>query len=150
MQSHSAVRFGSALSVLALSFLAASPRMPARSSGVSAQGSPAAAQEVTVALTTDPSPAHKGTNTVRVNLTDSKGQPVVGAEVTVTFLMAAMPTMNMPEVKAVIKGADKGAGTYEGKAELSSGGTWQVTVTASKAGQTIATKKLTIKATGGM
>jgi hypothetical protein len=60
-----------------------------------------------------------------------------------------MPAMNMPEMKTVIKGADKGGGIYEGKGDLGSGGTWQVTVTAQQGGKTIATKKLAIKATGG-
>jgi hypothetical protein len=69
--------------------------------------------------------------------------------VTVTFFMEAMPAMNMPEMKTVIKVADKGRGMYEGKGDLGSGGIWQVTVTAQQGGQTIATKKLAVKATGG-
>jgi nitrogen fixation protein FixH len=103
-----------------------------------------------IALTTDPSPAHKGSNTIRVKLTDPAGKPIVGAQVTVTFFMAAMPAMNMPEMKTVIGGADKGGGMYEGKGDLGSGGIWQVTVTAQQNGQTIATKKMTVKASGGM
>jgi hypothetical protein len=39
---------------------------------------------------------------------------------------------------------------YEGKGDLSSGGTWQVTVRAQQNGQTIANKQLTLNATGGM
>jgi|SRR5579863_3915195 len=63
-----------------------------------------------VELTTVPSPAQKRSNIVRVELTDSEGKPISGAEVTMSFLMAAMPSMNMPEMKTVIKGMDKGAG----------------------------------------
>jgi nitrogen fixation protein FixH len=101
-------------------------------------------------LTTDPSPAQKGSNTIRVKLTDLAGKPIAGAQVTVTFFMAAMPAMNMPEMKTVIKGADKGGGMYEGKGMLGSGGIWEVTITAQQNGQTIAAKKLTVKATGGV
>jgi Cu(I)/Ag(I) efflux system membrane fusion protein/cobalt-zinc-cadmium efflux system membrane fusion protein len=114
-----------------------------------AQNSPAA-QKILVTLSTEPSPAQKGSNSVRVKLTDSEGRPVTGAEVTVTFFMPAMPAMNMAAMKTVIKGADKGGGMYEGKGDLASGGIWHVTITARENGQVIATKKLTVKATGGM
>src|SRR5256884_4432347 len=43
-----------------------------------------------VELTTDPSPAQKGSNTIRVKLTDPAGKPIAGAQVTATFFMAAM------------------------------------------------------------
>ena len=115
-----------------------------------AQDKPSGTQaSAKVVLTTVPSPAQKGTNTVRVKLTDPAGKGIPGAEVTVTFFMAAMPTMNMPEMKTVIKGTDKGSGMYEGKGDLGSGGMWQVTVTAQRDGKTIVTKKLTVTATAG-
>jgi Cu(I)/Ag(I) efflux system membrane fusion protein/cobalt-zinc-cadmium efflux system membrane fusion protein len=110
---------------------------------------PAQAQ-ATVELTTDPSPPHKGSNTVRVKLTSQNGQPVTGAQVTVTFFMAGMPAMGMSAMKTVISASDKGAGMYEGKGDLGSGGTWQVTITAMQNGQAIASKQLTVNATGGM
>jgi len=87
---------------------------------------------------------------VKVKLTDSEGKPISGAEVTLTFFMAAMPSMNRPEMKTVIKGADKSDGVYEGKGDLGSAGMWEVTATAQQNGKTIVTKKLTVKATGGM
>jgi len=110
-------------------------------------GTPAKAK---IELTTTPSPAQKGSNTVRVKLTDPEGKPISGADVSVTFFMAAMPSMNMPKMKTVIKGMDKGGGMYEGEGGLGSAGMWEVTVTAKQSGQTIAIKKLTVKATGGM
>ncbi len=45
---------------------------------------------------------------------------------------------------------DKGNGVYEGSGSLSSGGTYQVTISAQKNGQVIATKQLRVNATGGM
>lgn len=150
MKSSIAARVFSVLSLLVISILLVLAEMGFHSSVARAQDKPSAPQaKATVDLTTDPSPAQKGSNMVRVKLTDPAGKPITGAQVTVTFFMEAMPAMNMPEMKTVIKGADKGRGMYEGKGELGSGGIWQVTVTAQHGGQTIATKKLAVKATGG-
>jgi Cu(I)/Ag(I) efflux system membrane fusion protein/cobalt-zinc-cadmium efflux system membrane fusion protein len=85
-----------------------------------------------------------------VKLTGQDGKPITGANVTVTFFMAAMPAMGMAAMKTVINATDKGGGMYEGKGDLSSGGTWQVTVIAQQNGQPIANKQLTLNATGGM
>ncbi|MFZ1976281.1 MAG: FixH family protein [Candidatus Acidiferrales bacterium] len=139
----------SVLSHLAISFLLVGAGIVLNTSPASAQNG-VSVPKIAVTLTTEPSPAHKGGNRVRVKLTDSAGQPVTGAEVTVTFFMPAMPAMNMAAMKTVIKGADKGGGMYEGKGDLASGGIWHVTVTARQNGQVIAAKKLTVKATGGM
>ena len=110
----------------------------------------APATQANVELTTDPSPPHKGSNTVRVKLTDQGGKPIAGAQVTITFFMPAMPAMGMAAMKTTINAGDMGNGIYEGKGELGSGGTWQVTITAIGNGQTIAAKQLTLNATGGM
>jgi len=58
--------------------------------------------------------------------------------------------MGMSAMKTVINASDKGGGMYEGQGELGSGGTWQVTVAATQKGQTIASKHVTLNATGGM
>ncbi len=151
MSSRFAANVFSGLSVLAVLTPLGAFELRAQSSPVSTQNKPSEAQQkAKVELTTDPSPAQKGSNTVQVKLTDPEGKPISGAEVTVTFFMAAMPSMNMPEMKTAIKGTDKGGGMYEGKSDLGSAGMWQVTVTAKQNGQTIANKKLTVKATGGM
>jgi nitrogen fixation protein FixH len=143
-----AVRVRLVLSVASMAILLLGTEM---SHSLVARAQDNATQKKTaIAVTTDPSPAQKGSNTLRVKLTDPAGKPIAGAQVTVTFFMEAMPTMNMPEMKTVIKGADKGGGMYEGKGDLGSGGMWQVTVTAQQHGQIIATKKLTVKATGGV
>ena len=101
-------------------------------------------------LTSDPSPPHKGSNVFRVKLTDSSGAPMSGAEVSVTFFMAAMPAMGMAAMRTPVTLSEKGAGMYEGSGQLGSGGTWQVTIVARKDGQTIATKQISVNATGGM
>jgi RND family efflux transporter MFP subunit len=108
------------------------------------------APQVNVELTTDPSPPRKGGNTIRVKLAEAGGAPISGAEVSVTFYMPAMPAMGMAAMRTPVSLADKGDGLYEGSAQLDSGGTWQVTIIAKKNGQTVASKQLSVNATGGM
>src|SRR5579885_2274573 len=107
-------------------------------------------QSVNVEFTTEPSPPRKGGNTFGVRLTEASGQPITGAQVTVTFFMPAMPAMGMAAMKTTATLNDKGGGRYEGAGELGSGGTWQFTVTAQKNGQALANKQMNISATGGM
>ena len=107
-------------------------------------------EQVQIAFTTQPSPPKKGDNTVRVKLTGNDGKPVDGAQVSVTFFMPAMPAMGMAAEHASAMLADKGDGSYEGPVQLASGGTWQVTITARLNNQTIATRQLSVDATGGM
>ena len=63
--------------------------------GVGSNAPAANAPQAKIDFTTDPNPPAKGANTFRVRLTDAGGTPVSGAEVTVTFFMAAMPAMGM-------------------------------------------------------
>ena len=107
-------------------------------------------QQANAELTTDPDPPHKGNNTFRVKLTAGDGKPISGAQVTVTFFMAAMPGMGMAEIKTPVSLNDKGNGMYESRGELGSGGTWQVTIVARQNGQVVVNRQMTISATGGM
>jgi len=101
-------------------------------------------------LTSDPDPPHKGGNIFRVKLTTIDGKPINGVQVTVTFFMPAMPAMGMAEMKTPVNLDDKGNGIYEGRGELGSGGSWQVTIAANQNGRLLLTKQLTVSATGGM
>jgi len=74
----------------------------------------------------------------------------MGAEVSVTFYMAAMPAMGMAAMTTTVKLNGTDGGAYQGTGSLQSGGTWQVTVSAQKDGQRIGTKQLSVNATGGM
>jgi RND family efflux transporter MFP subunit len=103
-----------------------------------------------IEFTTDPSPPHKGGNTLRVKLSDANGKPLTGAQVTVTFFMPAMPAMGMAAMRTTANLDDKGSGLYEGRGELGSGGTWQVSIAATQNGQTLASKQMSVSATGGM
>jgi Cu(I)/Ag(I) efflux system membrane fusion protein/cobalt-zinc-cadmium efflux system membrane fusion protein len=96
-----------------------------------------------------PPTPYTGKNTFRVKLTDSGGSPVSGAQVTLTFFMPAMPAMGMAAMRDVFTLSDKGGGLYEGPGNIKMFGTWQVTVLATKNGQTIAEKHLSVMAEGG-
>ena len=75
---------------------------------------------------------------------------ITGAQVTVTYFMPAMPAMGMAAMRTQVSLAEKGNGLYEGAGQLDSGGTWQVTIVAKKNGQIVASKQLSVNATGGM
>ena len=125
------------------------PPPPGAGSNAPPSNAPAAAQ-ATIDFTTDPNPPQKGSNVFRVKLTGANGSPTIGAEVTVRFYMAAMPAMGMAAMNTTTKLTEKGGGMYEGSGSLGSGGTWQVTISAQKNGQVVATKQLSVNATGGM
>ena len=120
--------------------------------GVSASAGQPQAQgpSVTADLSTNPSPPGRGKNTLTVILKDGTGKPLVGAQVAVTFYMAAMPSMGMAALKAQANLTEEGNGSYTGSIDLQSGGTWQVTVAATKEGQAIAGKQLNMSVSGPM
>jgi hypothetical protein len=119
---------------------------PPGTSSASASNAP----QGNVELSSDPATPRKGSNVFRVKLTDASRVPISGAEVSVTFFMPAMPAMGMASMRVPVALSDKGNGLYEGPGQLESGGTWQVTILAKKSGQLIATKQLSVNATGGM
>ncbi len=123
---------------------------PPGAGAAAAMNAPANVAQGNIELSTDPTPPRKGSNVLRVKLTSPNGTPISGAQVNVTFFMAAMPAMGMAAMKNSVDLTDKGGGMYEGKGDLGSGGTWQVTVTARQNGTVIASKQLTVNATGGM
>jgi RND family efflux transporter MFP subunit len=123
---------------------------PPGAGGAAAMNVPGSATQSNVELTTDPSPPRKGSNLFRVKLTGANGSPIGGAQVNVTFFMPAMPSMGMAAMKTSVDLTDRGGGKYEGKGDLGSGGTWQVSITARQNGTVTASKQLTLNATGGM
>jgi RND family efflux transporter MFP subunit len=125
------------------------PPAPGAGGSSPTANAPAAAQ-ANIEFTTDPNPPQKGSNILRVKLTGADGTPSTGADVSVTFYMAAMPAMGMAAMNTTAKLIDKGNGMYEGSGSLGSGGTYQVTISAQKNGQTIATKQSRVNVTGGM
>lgn len=123
-----------------------SPLPPSTASG----SGPSAAQPAQIDFNTEPSPPRKGADTIRVRLTGPDGKPVTGAQVTASFLMPAMPAMGMGAMRVTAPLTDQGQGIYAGTAQLGAGGSWQVTVVATRNGQTLATKQFSVSAAGGM
>jgi len=115
---------------------------PPEESAASATNSPATSVATQVQFSSQPVAPHKGSNQYRIKLTSADGSPVTGAQVSVRSYMAGMPEMGMAAMNVVTSLNEKGGGIYEGQANLDSDGTWQLTVTAIKAGAVLVTKKL--------
>jgi RND family efflux transporter MFP subunit len=78
-------------------------------------------------------------NPFHVNLTDASGKPIADAHVTVTLIMPAMPSMNMPEMKNSFELPWMSARQmYVGKGQPPMAGTWTVLVEATENGSAIA------------
>ncbi|HYR78586.1 MAG TPA: efflux RND transporter periplasmic adaptor subunit, partial [Candidatus Dormibacteraeota bacterium] len=120
--------------------------------GVDANAGRPSAQppEASIEFISDPNPLARGHDKAIVTLRDSKGAPISGAQVTLSFYMAAMPAMGMAAMRAQGTGQEQGNGKYVASIELPSGGTWSLTITASKDGHTIATKEMNVSASGSM
>jgi Cu(I)/Ag(I) efflux system membrane fusion protein/cobalt-zinc-cadmium efflux system membrane fusion protein len=108
------------------------------------------ASSATIEMTSDPNPPARGKNRLRLTLKDAAGKPIAGAQVSVTFYMAAMPSMGMAAMRAQAAATDQGNGVYAADMELQSGGSWQVTITAAKDGRTLATKQFNSSVSGSM
>ncbi len=113
-------------------------------------GATASAASGTVKVTTNPSPPHKGSNEVLVTVGDAAGRPVRDAQVSVVFFMPAMPAMGMSAMRVEGKATPGKNGLYAATVNLESGGTWNVTVTANENGREIASRQLSMMATGAM
>jgi RND family efflux transporter MFP subunit len=136
----------SQLQAAAGAFVPPPPGVGANAVGPTAETIP----EASIEFTSDPNPMVRGHNKVIVTLRDSKGAPISGAQVTVSFYMAAMPAMGMAAMRAQGTADDQGNGTYAANIELPSGGTWSLTITATKQGRPIATKQMDVSASGSM
>lgn len=101
-------------------------------------------------ITTKPSPPHKGGNEVLITVRDSSGGSVTDANVSVVFFMPAMPVMGMSAMRVEANAKPAENGVYVAAVNLENGGTWSVMVVATRAGRQIASKQLSISATGGM
>jgi hypothetical protein len=136
----------SQLQAAAGAFVPPPPGVGANAAGQSGETVPQASIE----FSSDPKPLVRGHNKVIVTLRDSKGAPISGAQVTVSFYMAAMPAMGMAAMRAQGTAVDQGNGAYATDIELPSGGTWGLTITASKGGQPIASKQVNVSVSGSM
>jgi membrane fusion protein, copper/silver efflux system len=110
----------------------------------------AAAPSAAIEVSTDPDPLRKGDNQVRVTLRDPSGRPIGGAAVSVAMFMAAMPSMGMSSMKVATSAKEIEAGVYTARIAIPSGGSWQMTVTASEGATVLAHRQLSISVVGEM
>ena len=77
-------------------------------------------------------------NMFHVSVLDANGKAIPDAEVTVTLVMPAMPSMRMPEMRNSFK-LPFVQGMYMGKGNIGMAGPWNVSVETKRNGQVIAT-----------
>jgi Cu(I)/Ag(I) efflux system membrane fusion protein/cobalt-zinc-cadmium efflux system membrane fusion protein len=99
-----------------------------------------------ITLRSQPDPPKAGENQLEVTVKDPMGKPVDGADVTVQFFMAAMPTMGMPAMRNEVKLPPAGGGVYRGTGQVMTPGQWETTVTVTRGGQRLGSKQLTLSA----
>lgn len=100
---------------------------------------------LTLAFSTDPTPARMGENRIQVTVADQNGKPVTNAKVQLTFTMP-MPGM----IPATVPMAAGKSGTYEAKVNLGMAGQWDLTVTIQRSGQPDVKETISVIAGGGM
>ena len=118
---------------------------PAPASQPAAPGE-ASTGDLNIAFTVDPNPPRSGDNSIEVKVTDRNGAPVTDATVKAEFMMPAMPSMNMPAMRADTMLAHLSDGRYAGAAQLSMAGTWTTTISVTRPGQAPVTKRLSLNA----
>lgn len=105
-----------------------------------------AAPALDITFRTEPDPPHAGEDSFLVAVKDAAGQPIADGDVTVLLFMPAMPSMNMPAQRSETKLLSAGGGLYRGTGQVMTSGTWDVTVTVTKAGQQLATRRFSVAA----
>jgi len=101
-------------------------------------------ETLAVTFRAQPDPPRTGENTFEVTVRDAAGQPVTDADVTVTFFMAAMPSMNMPAMRNQTKLPQSGGGVYRGSGQVIMAGRWDVTVDVSRGGQRLGSQSFPV------
>jgi hypothetical protein len=127
----------------ACSKLASTTQTPGKESAAVASATPVAAGEVDITFTSDPTTPTTGDNAFEVRVMQA-GRLVNDAEVSVEFVMPPMPQMKMPEMRTKTPLSPAGNGLYRGKGQVMMAGTWHVTLTATRNGQPLGSKTLTV------
>ena len=80
-----------------------------------------------------------------VQLMDASGKVIIDAQVKVTLVMPAMPSMNMPEMRATADLSWNGKG-YSGTINVPTAGSWTTTIEAPRGGQLLASQHVRLTA----
>ena len=103
--------------------------------------------KITFAVEPDP-PKGAAENTFRVTVVDANGKPVEGAQVKVTLVMPAMPSMSMPEMRSSFELPwMAGHNLYMGRGTIAMAGPWTVMVEVRKDGKLIGSYRTRVSAT---
>ncbi len=84
-------------------------------------------------------------NTIHVTLTDPSGKPVSDAQVRLTFIMPAMPAMNMAEMRNTAELKWTGS-EYTGPIQIMMAGGWNVAIEARRGNELLATAQAHVNA----
>ncbi len=117
----------------------------AEPAAASAPAASAPAGNVSVEFKSEPDPPKMGENTFDV-MVMSGGQPVTDADVSVEFFMAAMPSMNMAEMRNTVALKHEGNGRYRGTGNVMMAGSWDATVSVKRGDQVIGSQKFPVTA----
>jgi hypothetical protein len=128
------------IAVTALCVTTASP------AAAQAKPKPQAAKAGLDIMLMQPKDVKTGDNKFEVMVKGADGKPLSGADVSVLFVMPAMPAMKMAEMRNEVKLKPSGPGTYTGPGNVMMAGTWNVTVSVKQGGKEIGQKKLTLTA----
>jgi hypothetical protein len=93
----------------------------------------------------NPAEPRIGENTFEVVVMQGS-QPVADADVSLELFMAAMPSMNMPEMRVNVPLTAAGEGRYRGTGSVSMGGAWDANVMVMRGGQHLGDRTITIVA----
>jgi len=96
----------------------------------------AAVGPVVLAMENGATPPVTGSNSITVSVKETDGMPIDDATVTGDLFMPVMESMGHTAVPF----KPDGNGRYTGQGNLSMAGAWQITVTVTRAGQTLATR----------
>jgi nitrogen fixation protein FixH len=93
-----------------------------------------------------PTAVKAGNDQFEVMVNGADGKPVADADVSVLFVMPAMPAMKMAEMRNEVKLKPAGPGTYAGSGNVMMAGKWNFTVSVKQGGKELGQKKLTLTA----
>ena len=93
-----------------------------------------------------PKDVKTGDNQFEVMVKGADGKSVSGADVSVLFVMPAMPAMKMPEMRNEVKLKPSSPGMYTGTGNVMMAGKWNVTVSVKQGGKELGHKTLTLTA----
>jgi RND family efflux transporter MFP subunit len=108
-----------------------------------AQAPPAPAADIR--LRTDPETLRVGENRLDVTVR-ADGQAVRDASVSVTFFMAGMPAMGMPDMRITEALQPVAPGQYGGTVQIPMAGRWAVSITVSRGAQRLGIRRLSLDA----